>query len=119
MASESRKATITIGLRLTPIEHQLVLDAAAAAGVGPSTLAREAVLALANAPVPPRRRKRDGLRVEVGRWAGEAAKLGNNLNQLAKHANQGGRVDAVALDALQVEIRALHEAVLTAAGSSG
>ena len=119
MASECRKATVTIGLRLTPIEHKMVLDAAASAGVGPSTLAREAVLALANAPLPPRRRKRDGLRVEVGRWAGEAAKLGNNLNQLAKHANQGGRVDAVALDALAGEIRALHEAVLTAAGSSG
>lgn len=119
MASESRKATVTIGLRLTPIEHKMVLDAAASAGVGPSTLAREAVLALANAPLPPRRRKRDGLRVEVGRWAGEAAKLGNNLNQLARHANTGGRVDAAALDALQAEIRALHEAVLTAAGSSG
>lgn len=119
MASESRKTTITIGLRLTPIEHKLVLDAATSAGVGPSTLAREAVLARVSAPVPPRRRKRDGLRAQVGHWTGEANRVGSALSQLAQYAKQGGCVDAAGLDALRAEIRALHEAVLTVTGSTG
>lgn len=119
MASESRKTTKTIGLRLTPIEHELVLDAATSVGLGPSTFAREAILARASAPVSPRRRNRDALRIQVGNWTGQATRIGNDLNQLAKHASQGGRVDAGALDALHAEIRALHEAVLTVAGSSG
>jgi hypothetical protein len=113
--SESRKATLTVGLRLTPVEHAMVLQAAEAAGVGPSTYAREAVLAQANLPLPPRRQQRDGLRVALGPWTRETSKLGNNLNQLARHAHQGGRVDAQALADLTAAVRALHAAVLQAA----
>lgn len=109
--SETRQRTASVSARLLPAERRAIDAAAEAAGCGPGTWARETLTRAAGAPVPPRRAARTDLARAVGRWTGEAGKIGNNLNQLSRHAHQGGRVDAAALDRLTAEVRALHSAV--------
>nr|WP_228872033.1 plasmid mobilization relaxosome protein MobC [Roseibium aggregatum] len=73
----------------------------------------------AGAQIPPRRAARTDLARALGRWTGEAGKLGNNLNQLARHAHQGGRVDVAALDRLIVAVRELHAVVVSHENGGG
>ncbi len=109
--SETRQRTESVSARLLPSERAAVECAAEAAGCGPGTWARETLTRAAGVPVPPRNAARTDLARAVGRWTGQAGQLGNLLNQLARHANSGGRVDPDALDRLTAEVRALHSAV--------
>ncbi|MGS4989932.1 plasmid mobilization protein [Roseibium sp. RP-7] len=109
--SETRQRTASVSARLLPSERQAIERAAEAAGCGPGTWARETLTRAAGAPVPSRGVARTELSRAIGKWTGEAGKLGNNLNQLARVANSGGRVDAAALDRLRAEVVALHSAV--------
>lgn len=109
--SETRIKTTTTTLRLSPEERAALEDAAAAAGVGPSSFARQVVMAAVGRSVSVRRR-RDPIAAAVAPLLGELGRQGGLLNQLARYAHVGGRVDPDALAALRAEIERLTCAVM-------
>ena len=111
--SETRQRTASICTRLLPSERAAIVAAAEASGCGPGTWAREILTRAAGAPVPARRAARTDLARAIGTWTGEAGKIGNLLNQCARHAHLGGRVDSDALDRLTAAVRALHVVVVS------
>ncbi len=109
--------TTTTTLRLTA-DERVALDAAAdAAGLGPSSYARQAVMNAVGREARVRRRS-DGLALALGRALGELGRVGNVVNQLARHAHGGGRVPSEALDAVRKELATLTTAVLSLRESS-
>lgn len=116
--SEARKRTSTVSTRLLPAERVSMELAAEAAGMAIATWAREVLLKAAGAPVPPRKATRTDLARAVGRWTGQIGQIGNLLNQLTRHAHQGGRVDPSALRELAEVVRQLH-ATVTAKEAGG
>jgi hypothetical protein len=100
-------------VRLSDDEYAVVLAAAARAGLATSSYARETLL---GAPTPRQVRRPPVERRELARILGELGKIGGNLNQLARAANQGLLVYdneiLVALGGLTV----LREALLKALG---
>lgn len=110
--SETRQRTSTVSTRLLPVERQVIDTAAEATGLAVATWAREALLAAARAPVPPRKAVRTELAKAIGSWTGQVGKIGNLLNQMAVHAHQGGRVDPRALDNIRASVLDLHAAVI-------
>lgn len=117
--SETRQRTASVSARLLPAERAAIVRAAEASGCGVGTWARETLTRTAGAPVPPRRAARTHLARAIGTWTGEAGKIGNLLNQCARHAHQGGRVDPDALDRLTAAVRALHAAVVSHESAGG
>lgn len=111
--SETRQRTESVSARLLPSERAAVERAAEASGCGVGTWARETLTRAAGAPVPPRRAARTDLARAVGLWTGAVGQIGNNINQLARHVNSGGRVDPHALDRLTAAVRDLHSAVVS------
>lgn len=111
--SETRIKTTTTTLRLTPEERAALDAAAAAAGIGPSSFARQATLAAAGRPATSVRRRRDAIASALAPVLGELGRHGSLLNQLTRHAHVGGRVDPGQLKALQGEIEQLTHAVLS------
>jgi len=102
-------ATTTIHMTA---DERAALDAAAeAAGIGPSSYARRAVMRSVGREANLRRRP-DGLAQAVGRVLGDLGRIGNNVNQLARHAHVGGRVPPEALDGCRLELVRLTAAVL-------
>ena len=63
-------------------------------------------------PRPSAQRRPDAHAVVVGKALGELGRIGNNINQLARHAHVGGRVDNRVLVAVQSELEDLTRAVL-------
>lgn len=117
--SETRRRTESVSARLLPSERAAIEAAAEASGCGIGTWAREMLTHAAGAPVPPRRAARTDLARAIGSWTGEAGKIGNNLNQLSRHANQGGRVDPDALERLTAAVRDLHAVVVSHENGGG
>lgn len=109
--SNVRQKTTTTTFRLTPTERVAVATAADAAGMGPSTFARVSVLRAAGQKAPIRKR-RDAIATVIAPVLGELGRVGNNLNQLTRHAHVGGRVDSDALTRLRNEAERLTRAVL-------
>lgn len=110
--TEKRQKTTTTTLRLTPDERAAVVAAAAVEGLGPSSFARIVTLRAAGREATPSRKQRDVLMAAVAPLLGEAGRIGSNVNQMARHAHRGGRVDPTALDALRIEVEALTRAVM-------
>jgi len=109
--SEKRVRRKNYPLRLSE-EERAILDAKAErAGLTLASWARETLL---GAPAPRQMRRPSVDRQELARLLGELGKIGGNLNQLAKAANQGITVYhneiLVALGGLNV----LREAILKA-----
>lgn len=103
--------TTTTTLRLTPAERAALDAAAGAAGLGPSSYARRAVMRAVGRDAAVRRRPDDTAQA-VARALGDLGRVGNNLNQLSRHAHQGGQVPAGALDSCRLELAGLTAAVL-------
>lgn len=103
--------TTTTSLRLTADERAALDAAADAAGLGPSSYARQAVMAAVGRDVTVRRRP-DGTAQALGRALGDLGRVGNNLNQIARYAHQGGRVPADALASVRLELSGLTAAVM-------
>lgn len=103
--------TQTTTIRLTADERAALDTAADAAGIGPSSYTRRAVMAAVGRDANVRRRP-DGLAQAIARLLGEAGCIGSNLNQLSRHAHQGGRVQADALVAVRAELARLTAAVI-------
>lgn len=101
----------TTSLRLTTAERAALDAAAEAAGLGPSSYARRAVMHTLGRDVQVRRRP-DGLAQAIGRTLGDLGRVGNLLNQMTRHAHRGGRVPPEPLDRCQRELARLTSAVL-------
>jgi len=110
-SSDARQKTTTTSFRMTPTERAAVATAADAAGMGPSTFARVSVLRAAGQKAPIRKR-RDVIATVIAPVLGELGRVGNNLNQLTRHAHVGGRVDSTSLNQLRDEAERLTLAVL-------
>jgi hypothetical protein len=110
--SETRIKTSTTTIRLTPEERADLAAAAEAQGVGPSSFARLATLrAIGRRPAHALKR-RDPHAIERARILGELGRIGNNVNQLARHAHRGGLVDPDELQALRAAVERLTQAVM-------
>ena len=73
------RRTVMLAARVTPAEHAAWREKAAAAGVSPSELLRRAMAQTRTWTAPARAVERDRTR--------QIARIGNNLNQLARWAN--------------------------------
>ena len=78
-ASVAERRTVTVAARVTPAEHAAWQDKAAAAGVSPSALLRQAMSRTRTWTAP-------ALAVERERTR-QIARIGSNLNQLARWAS--------------------------------
>ncbi len=101
----------TTTLRLNPDERAALDAAADAAGLGPCSYARRVVMAAVGRSVSVRRRP-DMLARAVGQALGDLGRIGNLLNQMARHAHVGGTVPAHALDGCKRELAHLTAAVM-------
>lgn len=110
-SSDARQKTTTTTFRMTPTERAAVATAADAAGMGPSTFARVSVLRAAGREAPIQKR-RDAIAAVIAPALGQLGRIGNNLNQLTRHAHIGGRVDSESLIRLRDEAERLTLAVL-------
>ena len=87
--SETRKRTRPLTIRLDAQEREELERRAEAAGVSLAAYVREKCLGGSG----PRSRRRPAYdRDELIRLLGQAGKIGSNVNQIARHLNQGGRI---------------------------
>jgi len=84
--TEKRARSAHLTIRFTPEERASIDDAAERAGLTSGSYARQTLL---GAPAPRQMRRPQIERRELARLLGELGKIGGNLNQLAKAANQG------------------------------
>lgn len=103
--------TTTTTIHMTADERAALDAAAEASGLGPCSYARRAVMEAVGRTAVVRRRP-DGLAQALGRALGDLGRIGNNLNQIARHVHHGGRVPADALAAVRLELARLTSAVL-------
>ena len=84
----TERRTLLVAARVTPAEHADWQEKAAAAGVSPSELLRQAMARTRTWTAPARSVERERTR--------QIARIGNNLNQLARWANtHASAVEAV------------------------
>lgn len=112
VAAELSMASRTMTIRLSEQERIALETAAEAARNGPCALARRTVVERLGLPRPSAQRRPDPHAVAVGKALGELGRIGNNVNQLARHAHVGGRVDNRILAAVRSELEALTLAVM-------
>jgi predicted transcriptional regulator len=103
--------TTTTTIRLTRDERAALNAAAEASGLGPSSYARRATMRAVGREARVRRLP-DGLAQAIGHALGDIGRVGNVVNQLARHAHVGGRVPPEALDACRVELARLTAAIM-------
>jgi hypothetical protein len=111
--SEKRARSSHLTIRLTPEERANIDINAERAGLAAGSYARQTLL---GAPAPRQVRRPPVERRELARLLGELGKVGGNINQLARSANQGltvyhGEI-LVALGGLKV----VRDAILKALG---
>lgn len=97
----NRSRATQLNIRVSEAEKQQLADDAARAGLPVSVYARQLLF---DAPVPRQVRRPSVDTQYLARLLGHIGKIGGNINQLAKKANQG---IAPQLDALQAELTAL------------
>ena len=78
-ARVAERRTLVVAARVTPAEHAAWQEKAAAAGVSPSALLRQAMARTRTWTAPAQAIERERTR--------HVARIGNNLNQLARWAN--------------------------------
>lgn len=110
-----KRKTQAISIRLSKTERAALEQAAAAASIGPSSLARMVVIraiGLTPSPAPPPRPKPNESARELAEFLGALGKIGNNINQVARHLNSGWDADPSDLRAATAELAQLRAAVL-------
>jgi hypothetical protein len=108
----SRRLSRNLSVRFSPAEVDELISHAAARGLGPSTFIRQQMLRRLGRASPPARQRRSDLAKAVASCAGQVARLGHLLNQVAKAANRGVAVDAVALHRLRAQVETLTRVLL-------
>jgi hypothetical protein len=111
--TEKRARDRHLTIRLSAEERAAIDAAAERSGLTMGSYARQALL---GAPAPRQVRRPPIERKELARLLGELGKIGGNLNQLAREANQGLVVNQVELLAALASLRAVREAILVALG---
>ncbi|MEI9990193.1 MAG: plasmid mobilization relaxosome protein MobC [Rhizomicrobium sp.] len=111
--SEKRVRTRIFPIRLSDEERAIVEAKAERAGLTPSSYARQILL---DAPAPRQVRRPPVERRELARLLGELGKIGGNLNQLAKAANQGLTVYQNEILLALGGLKVVREAILRALG---
>lgn len=115
------RRTEALRIRLSRLEREAVDAAAEAAGVGPCSWARVVVVTAVGqvpSPAPRRRRKPEKAARELAQVIGQIAKIGNNLNQIARAANIGFDVDPMLIKEATEELRLLREAIVFSSSDS-
>jgi len=111
--TEKRARSTHLTIRFTPEERASIDTAAERAGLTSGSYARQTLL---GAPAPRQVRRPPVERRELARLLGELGKIGGNLNQLAKAANQGLTVFHHEILAALGGLKVLREALLKALG---
>ena len=111
--TEKRARSTHLTIRFTPDERASIDAAAERAGLTSGSYARQTLL---GAPAPRQVRRPPVERRELARLLGELGKIGGNLNQLAKAANQGLTVFHHEILAALGGLKVLREALLKALG---
>jgi len=109
--SESRHRTVVRAVRLTPDEAAAVDAAAAARGIGPSTMARNAILRAARLPVPKSAQRVSVEAAAVVPLLTALSRIGTNINQVAVRANAIGLVDMKAVETAAHHLAAVHREI--------
>jgi hypothetical protein len=110
-----KRRTEALRIRVSRTERVAIDAAAEATGVGPCTWARVVVVAAVGqtpTPAPRRRRKPSQGARDLAKAIAEIARIGNNLNQVARCANSGFDVDPVLIEEATAELRQLREAII-------
>jgi mobilization protein NikA len=111
--SEKRARTTHLTIRLSPEERAAIEAAAERASLTAGSYARQVLL---GAP-PPRQVRRPVVEKQLlAKLLGELGKIGGNLNQLAKTANQGLLVYENEILAVLGGLRPVRNAIMTALG---
>jgi len=105
VADKSERVT----LRLSPADAERLRAAAAADDCSVSECVRARV---ASRRPRPRRSATLTERAELARILGELGKIGSNVNQVAKRANEGGPVDWDTLAGVRDELEEMRDAIL-------
>lgn len=111
--TEKRARVTHLTVRLSADERAAVDAAAERAGLTAGSYARQAML---GAPAPRQVRRPPVEKRELARLLGELGKIGGNLNQLAKAANQGLVVYTGEIDAVVGSLQEMRGAILAALG---
>jgi hypothetical protein len=111
--TEKRVRRTNFPIRLSPEEREIIDAAAARAGLATGSYARQILL---GAPAPRQVRRPPVEQRELARLLGELGKIGSNLNQLAKAANQGIVVYQNEILFALGGLKVLRDAILRALG---
>jgi len=112
---KKKRRTEALRIRLTEAERDAVNVAAAAAGVGPCSFVRVVVVAAVGqtpTPAPRLRRAPSQPGRDLAKAISEIARIGNNLNQLARAANSGFDLDPAIVAEATAELRRLRETIV-------
>lgn len=111
--SQKRQRLKSVRAAVTPAEYSAIQDRASRAGL--STGAYLRLLALGDSG--PRAKRAPPVNRELlGEALASLNRVGNNLNQIAKHLNSGGHPDRAAMADSRAELVAILELILDAIG---
>lgn len=113
--SEKRLRNRHLTVRLTEDERAAIDAAAERAGLMTGSYARQKLL---GGPAPRQVRRPPVERRELARLLGEVGKIGSNLNQLARAANQGSYVRGVEIETALAGLDDVRAAILSTLGRS-
>ncbi len=114
--SQTRQRTKGAMVRLTPAESAALHDRARAAGLSTGAYLRACALGDSG----PRAKRAPPVNRELLADAlASLNRVGNNLNQIAKHLNTGGHPDRAAMAEARAELAALIEILLESVGRGG
>ena len=114
--SNQRQRTKTAMVRMTPEESAAILERAQNAGLSTAAYLRACALGDSG----PRAKRAPPInRALLGEALASLNRVGNNLNQIAKHLNSGGHPDSAAMTAARAELVALVAVILETLGRAG
>lgn len=111
--TEKRTRSKHLTIRFSPEERSAIDSAAERAGLTPGSYARQVLL---GADTPRQVRRPPVERQELARLLGELGKVGGNLNQLARAANQGEPGYPAEILAELSALQKVRDAILIALG---
>lgn len=113
--SERRKTTETLQARVTPDEKASFVAQCKTQGISVSEAIKSKIFK--RRPKPQQLPLTAGVDpAELSRLLGQIGKIGSNVNQVARHLNQGNRIDQARAERLEESVTAMRDAVLKTLG---